>query len=110
MARMGPETYYQRAPENWDVPILAGADDDVQILAELFTRVEGQVEDLGHECVGAKDPRSADVGCLGEKKGGRCEDDVDGKTSDSASPSTHSLTDGNSEDLTRKEGDLVQNE
>lgn len=30
------DVFYQWAPEDWDVPVLAGADDDVQVLAELF--------------------------------------------------------------------------
>jgi hypothetical protein len=31
------DVLHQRAPEDWNVPVLAGADDDVQILAKLFT-------------------------------------------------------------------------
>jgi hypothetical protein len=46
------DVFYQRTPEDWDVPVLAGADDDIQILAELLalgfvsSSVVGQCVDI----------------------------------------------------------------
>ena len=73
-------------------------------------RVEGQIEDLCHECVRAEDPRSANIGCFGENESRRREDEINGKASYSAGPCRDALGDGNSKNLATKEGNLVQDE
>jgi hypothetical protein len=73
-------------------------------------RVEGQIKEFRHECIRAEDPRRAYVGGFGDNKGGRGEDNVDHKASDSAGRRAHSLSDSYSENLASKECDLVQDE